>query len=163
MYARRFADVFSPAALIARASFFSLRSGNEHPSSNRTYLLITQNMRHASRIRFERRWVHGHSGGVYPVPFRTRKSRPPASVLLLWCESPRERQSLCPSSFTGLSPYFFQSQCNTLLVIIRLTWPVIENLDMIFLGICSHIIKKDMLPQEPEGRYGHSHRGCIWL
>ena len=154
--------MFSPAALIARASFFSLRSGNEHPSSNRTYLLITQNMRHASRIRFERRWVLGHSGGVYPVPFRTRKSRPPASVLLLWCESPRERQSLCPSSFTGLSPYFFQPQCNTLLELLdyltsyQRTWhdP---------LGICSHIIKKDMLPQEPEGRYGHSHRGCIWL
>jgi hypothetical protein len=68
---------------------------------------------------------------------------------------------LCPSSFTGSSPYFsFQFQCNTLLGMID---QLSENFHLIFLGICSHIIKKDMLPQEPEGRYGHSHRGCIWL
>ena len=35
--------------------------------------------------------------GSYPVPYRTRKSSPPASVPVLWCESPRERSSLCHS------------------------------------------------------------------
>ena len=55
-------------------------------------------------FRFEGRWVHGHSGGVYPVPSRTRKSSPPASVPVLWCESPRECLSLCPSSFPRKNP-----------------------------------------------------------
>ena len=57
-------------------------------------------------IRFEKRWVHGHSEGVYLVPFRTQKSSPSASFPLLWYESPRERKSLCPSLFTSgiLSP-----------------------------------------------------------
>ena len=52
-------------------------------------------------IRFEKRWVHGHSEGVYLVPFRTQKSSPSASLPLLWYESPRERKSLCPSLFTS--------------------------------------------------------------
>ena len=55
-------------------------------------------------IRFEGRWVHGHSGGVYLVPFRTQKSSPPASIPILWYESPRERKSLCPSSFSSDYP-----------------------------------------------------------
>ena len=59
----------------------------------------------ASNLRFERRWVHGHSGGVYPVPSRTRKSSPSASVPVLWCESPREWLSLCPSLFLGEPPH----------------------------------------------------------
>ncbi len=46
--------------------------------------------------------MHGHSGGVYLVSFRTQKSSPPASIPLLWYESPRERKSLCPSSFTRI-------------------------------------------------------------
>ena len=54
-------------------------------------------------IRFEGRWVHGHSVGVYPVSFRTRKSSPTASIPILWYESPRERMSLCPSSFSRKS------------------------------------------------------------
>ena len=45
--------------------------------------------------------MHGHSAGVYPVPFRTRKSSPVASVSVLWCESPWEQRSLCPSPFTS--------------------------------------------------------------
>ncbi len=46
--------------------------------------------------------MHGHSGGVYLVSFRTQKSSPPASIPILWYESPRERKSLCPSSFTRI-------------------------------------------------------------
>ena len=69
----------------------------------------------ASRIhiRFERRWVHGHSGGVYLVSSRTQKSSPPASLPILWYESPRERKSLCPSSFTRNPP---KNQAGTVLV-----------------------------------------------
>ena len=55
-----------------------------------------------TQIRFEGRWVHGHSGSVYLVSFRTQKSSLPASLPLLWYESPRERKSLCPSSFTSV-------------------------------------------------------------
>jgi len=46
-------------------------------------------------IHIRRGVVHDHSGGVYPVPYRTRKSRPPASLFVLWYESPREGVSLC--------------------------------------------------------------------
>ena len=37
--------------------------------------------------------------GFYPVPSRTRKSSPSASFPVLWCESPRERLSLCHTLF----------------------------------------------------------------
>ena len=76
-------------------------------------------------IRFERRWVHGHSDGVYLVSFRTQKSSPSASIPILWYESPRERKSLCPSSFTRIpltlagafsAPAFFYSKNTHLLL-----------------------------------------------
>lgn len=46
--------------------------------------------------------MHGHSGSVYLVSFRTQKSSLPASLPILWYESPRERKSLCPSLFTSV-------------------------------------------------------------
>ena len=102
MYARSFGDVFSPAALIVRASFsLCIRTSSalrliDHANSRCDAIVVS--------FQFERRWVHGHSEGVYPVPSRTRKSSPSASVLVLWCESPRERLSLCLSSFPRNSP-----------------------------------------------------------
>ena len=74
----------SPAALIARASslFFS--------APHCVGLCPKE-----TSIHIQEEFVHGHSGGVYLVPFRTQKSRPPASFPVLWYESPRERESLC--------------------------------------------------------------------
>ena len=108
MYARSFGDVFSPAALIVEHLFFTycIRT-SECPSSTRScqYTFATT-LCVVSNIRIERSWVHGHSGGVYLVPFRTQKSSPPASRPVLWYESPRERLSLCPSLFLGFPDFF---------------------------------------------------------
>ena len=78
--------------------YFRRYPHRECSSSNNSCQFILR--RPSQPIRFEKRWVHGHSEGVYLVPFRTQKSSPPASLPLLWYESPRERKSLCPSSFT---------------------------------------------------------------
>ena len=74
----------SPAALIARASSNFFRT---------TFSVGLCSIKTSIHIR--RGVVHDHSGGVYPVPYRTRKSRPPASLFVLWYESPREGVSLC--------------------------------------------------------------------
>ena len=109
MYARSFGDVFSPAALmfehlshlcIRTASTFRLKDhANSCDASSRL-----------APIRKE--WVHGHSEGVYLVPFRTQKSSPSASLPLLWYESPRERKSLCPSP--SLFQYQDDSTCQSI-------------------------------------------------
>ena len=77
--------MFSPAALTPRAStishtYYVSLCPKEHINSHSKEELCT-----------------AIAEGSYPVPFRTRKSSPPASTPVLWCESPWERSSLCHS------------------------------------------------------------------
>ena len=93
--------MFSPASLTFEHLFPYEYPHLECSSSNNSCQFIFHcDVHRRTQIRFEGRWVHGHSGSVYLVSFRTQKSSLPASIPLLWYESPRERKSLCPSSFT---------------------------------------------------------------
>ena len=111
MYARRFSDVFSPAALIGQASLLARSTLCVYPMSKghaiphmRTH--VSRGRRHP-RIRLG---VHSDSKGdgcTVTAQGSTRSHSEPgsqalfASVSVLWCESPWEQRSLCPSPFTS--------------------------------------------------------------
>ena len=99
MYVRSFGDVFSPAALIVRASFFVHLAPRvpfiEKFMPIQRYTLrrnLSDSKRDGCTVMAKVfTWSHSEPGSPSPS----------ASLLVLWYESPRELKSLCPSLFTS--------------------------------------------------------------
>ncbi len=96
MYARSFGDVFSPAALIARASFSCTCIFAENCPSSTISCRIPARVCAASD-QFERRWVHGHSAGVYQSHSEPEVKAPCCTSVWYCARVPRNVSLSAPS------------------------------------------------------------------